>query len=1054
MDINKDILTFFDFDDYAISIKEEDRRSSYSHFIKNEISGKIDIDRIYFSGNYASVYFKNITSFNNDSLKDICLIHKSIWNQRKVPFLFVSTPTELRIYNCFKEPIDPNKNLNKLEQIEIAKYSLNDNIENLNKLVAILGRSAIDSGSFWQDKNITNEFDVKNRVDNVLVENLKATKRKLKENGIPIPIIHDILTRSLFILYLEDIEATDAEFYSKFKKDCSSYYQLLTDKEATYRFFKHLEIKFNGNLFNINENEEEKITLGELELVASCFWGNEVGSGQLNLWKKFDFRVIPIELLSEVYEIFLNKTKEEKAQQGEYYTPHSLVDLILSESLPWADEVNSNYNLKILDVACGSGIFLVESYRRLVDRWIWVNKEKPQFEILRNILLNSIYGFEINKESIKVASFSLYLALISFLDPKSIWQKREIKFPYLIFDPENHNNKKQGFNLFQLSSLSNTIEHQPSFDLVVGNPPFKSAKTGSIEPEASAYCHEYDFAQEMVLPFLHRASQFCNETGKVAIISTSKILFNKSGGYKKFREFLFRKNYVEAVFNFSALRKAKKGKGKSIFSDAVGPACVLFYKKVYPEHPSTSITYLCPKPTKRDVFSNDLIIDALDFYFLPRIECEKNDTSIWKSAMWGTENDFRLIKELLSKKSLDYYLSKHNGWEKGVGFKFLTLTKDKTYESEEISRFPIIEAKYLQRYYTNKQLLIKNLSSLFTDENKQFYFNYYNVSSIESLPTINIFRGLGNKNTYTAPHLLVKEGQKEKRFTASFLNFDCCFKHTVLGISFNKEGFSQKELKENELILKALTGFLNSKLASYILFLTSVSWGIERERVTPLDLLQLPALPFEMSEENIRVISCKVDKISKELSKDFPNKEEIVCIENEIDEMIYKAIGLSQREQYLVEDVLDYSLDLFQEGEKSRAYLPVKGSQLNNYLQILSEDINEHFQFSGSTVWTSCWEMPVNIPMQLVAVHFTSEHPAGEMHTFSHTKEIDKIIRQIDKYSYEKYSESVFFRKIVKFYSGDIVYIIKPNERRFWSRSQAMQDSTSILLEIANMDNG
>ena len=199
-----------------------------------------------------------------------------------------------------------------------------------------------------------------------------------------------------------------------------------------------------GICFRLLILKKKKLQNTELAIISACFWGNEISSGQLTFWKKFDFSVIPIELISEIYEIFLNKTDKEKSKQGEYYTPHSLVDFILNERLPWADNENKNYDLKILDIACGSGIFLVESYRRLVDRWQFTNNKKPGLEDLRKILLNSIYGFEINPESIKVASFSLYLALISYLNPKTIWRRKNISFPYLIFEPENSNKKKQG----------------------------------------------------------------------------------------------------------------------------------------------------------------------------------------------------------------------------------------------------------------------------------------------------------------------------------------------------------------------------------------------------------------------------------------------------------------------------------------------------------------------------------------------------------------------------------------------------------------------------------
>lgn len=1048
MNKKQNILELIDFEGYINNINDKQLSNEKFVFIKNEIKYKINIDNIYFSGNYAAVYFKTIKSFDKNTLTEIIKTHKSIWNQRKVPFLYVSTPTELRIYNCFDEPLKP-KHTDKLEQLEFIRYSTNDTKEHLQNLISIFSRISIDSGKIWEHTKIKEKINVTKRVDNVLIKNLKDTKFALEKKELSSYIIHELLTRSLFILYLEDIKATDREYYGRFKNGAKSYFDILKDSESTYKLFEHFETKFNGNLFAVKEEEKTIITNAELKLISSCFWGNEVVSGQQAIWRKFDFSVIPIELISQIYEIFLNKTKKEK--NGEYYTPHSLVDLILNESLSWASKDNQVFDLKILDIACGSGIFLVESYRRLVDRWIFANRKQPSFDDLKNILLNSIYGFEINPESIKVASFSLYLALISYLDPAKIWQNEDTNFPYLIFNPKNKDKKKQGKNLFLQSSLSNTIEHQPTFDLIVGNPPFKSAKTGKLEPEISDYCKKYGFAQEMVLPFLHRAKEFCNENGSVSIISTSKILFNKNSAYQKFREFLFKDTYTETVINFSALRRPKKGQGSSVFSDAVGPSCVLFYKKKAPRKQKPNITYVCPKPTAKNQFSDSLVLDTLDFYYLPREECQKPDTIIWKTAMWGTENDFSFISNIWNKTTLKSAIDTKKGWKKGVGLIFMSPNAKRPYTDDTLKLFKLIQAKVVSRYHSPKKL--ENYSQCLTNENLKFYLKHNNTNSIDDIKEINIFRSKGNKETFTAPHLLVKEGQKDKRFTASYLEFDCSFKHTVYGISFNKKNISKKEFNSKRDLLKALTAFLNSKFASYALFLTSISWGVERERVTAKDMLQLPALPFEMPEEKVKELAQKVDKISVELSKDFKDENIIDGIENEIDKIIYSALNLSQREQYLIEDVLNYSLDLFQEGENSIAYKPVNkyNDELKDYLKIICEDINEHLEFSDTTVWASIQETPVTIPMKLVSVHITNEHKAGHIETYKYSKNINKLIKTIDKYSYEKHSASVYFRKVVRYYEGDIIYIMKPNEKRFWSRSQAMQDSSSILLEIANM---
>lgn len=318
---------------------------------------------------------------------------------------------------------------------------------------------------------------------------------------------------------------------------------------------------------------------------------------------------------------------------------------------------------------------------------------------------------------------------------------------------------------------------------------------------------------------------------------------------------------------------------------------------------------------------------------------------------------------------------------------------------------------------------------------------------------IDTFRMLGKIETYEAPHVLIKRGQSKKQFCASFIDFDCCFKHAIYGVTFNKGEISLSDFSKKENLLKSLTVFLNSKFASYYLFLTTMSWGVEREEVSPNEMLSLPGIPFETDDITNKKIIEKFNDISFELKRDFISDYKVELIESEINSILFNALGISQRERYLIEDVLDYSLDLFQEGENSIAIKPVDqhNSELHNYLDILCEDINEHLQFANESVWASIWEMPASNPMRLVAIHFTKERSKGDIYTFPHSSELNSIIRSIDKYSYEKHSASVYFRKVVRYYEGDIVYIIKPNQKRFWSRSQAMQDSKTILLEIANM---
>jgi len=824
-------------------------------------------------------------------------------------------------------------------------------------------------------------------------------------------IVHNLLIRSLFILYLEDRKATTPGFYQKYLPQSKSYFDILDDKNATYNLFATLDESFNGNLFPVSAGEKKAVDESHLKLVKDCFWDGQKGTGRLFRWRAFDFSIIPIELVSEIYEEFLKteKGEEQVSKDGSFYTPLSLVEFILNEKLPWADKENTDYNLKIIDPACGSGIFLVESYRRLVDRWKFCYKDKRIGAAdLRKILLNSIYGVEINLEAVKVTAFSLYLAMLDYLEPKYIWNN--VRFPFLVFNPDEKTPKdRQGFNLFCSSSLSDGVFSKHEYDLVVGNPPFKR---GSLPDEAQVYLKELDFAREYVLAFLHRATQL-SPNGQIAMVAASKILFNKTGGYQNFREFLFNDTYVEAVYNFSVLRKAKREHGGQLIPSAAGPVCVLFFRSQKPDVVKERILYCAPKsPVKRNTVDG-VVIDSSDVKFLPREECAKGNTNIWKTAMWATEKDFDVITRQSKEKSLkSCFESDGKSWHFGIG---LHKPDDDGCYVQEFADYLFIATEQVDRYYVPE----------------------INLKKLGKGANFRPHKG----NIFHPPIVIFKEGQKNKRFCAAYVPFKAVYKNAVFGIS--------GKVAAN--FLKALVAYTNSSFATYFLFLTSSTWGIERERVTLNELLSLPSLIFSMSESKIEKLAAKVDEIIS-LKKNNPVlARDTSGIEKEIDEIIYQALGLSQRERYLIEDTLRYSLDLFQEGEMSGAYHIPTVDELEDYAGIICEDINDILQYSETTVWATIYEVGHYSPLNMVALRFSNREKPGFIENVSSQAAIGKLLKEIDEYTYEKFSESVYFRKVVKYYNDDTIFLIKPNEKRFWSRSTAMNDADDIIIEVSRL---
>src|SRR5690606_1064615 len=130
---------------------------------------------------------------------------------------------------------------------------------------------------------------------------------------------------------------------------------------------------------------------------------------------------IPVELISRLYEEFLGENKKDK---GLYYTPSHLAKLLVDECLPLKKYKEIDLaNFKILDPACGSGIFLVTAFKRLVQIWRLQHKlDKPNIDDLKKILRN-IYGVDKEEQAVMLSSFSLSLALCNELKPIEVINK-------------------------------------------------------------------------------------------------------------------------------------------------------------------------------------------------------------------------------------------------------------------------------------------------------------------------------------------------------------------------------------------------------------------------------------------------------------------------------------------------------------------------------------------------------------------------------------------------------------------------------------------------------
>lgn len=990
MDRRDNIIKYLGYNGVLLSMSEVARR--YPAYQELTTLGA---DECYFMVGHPAVLFSKTTDFDNEYNKKLVNILHAAWNYRKVLLLIAYSDFEVRVYNCYAKPSCVSTDEiyeKKLSGAYIQKASLEDG--NLDDFAAYFSREAVDTGALWEATEVI-KIDISKRVDAYLVDCLDRTKDALLKTGLDEKYIHALLIRSLFVLFLEDKGATkDAGVYNAINPSYASFFDILKDKSATYRLFTILNDRFDGDVTRILPGEKEKVTNRQLELVRKCFLDGDLSDDPklYNDWRLFRFDIIRIELLSEIYEHFLGASKTSK---GQYYTPLNLVDLILSEKIP---NDTRQWNLKILDPACGSGVFLVESYKRLIRIWKLANrKETIDFESLKAILCNNIYGIDIDATALSVASFGLYLTLINELDPRTLWAKSWCKLPCLIHKDDNTEGVEG--NLWCKDAIvTNFNSILPEMDLVVGNPPYG---TKQQQKSITAYCKRFGFAYEMSLPFIHKATALC-PNGEIALVVNMKILTNANGTYGHFREWLLREAYVEKIYNLSIFRNAPKEFGGSLFSSAKTPVAVLFYRADRQKSVSKDITYWAPKTYVKSNMLYDIVLDSCDLKYLPRELCERNDTSVWKIGAWGNAMAYRVMEKMRAIPTLKKTFDK-NTWIYGRGC-------NADSQNPQFTPEYLLDLKRIGRYRVPEDAIVCN------DKNKVFRENKYGI--------------------FDAPYVVMKECPDRDGVIAGLFYGNAIT--TTSAFVFNGMTEANK---------KVLTAYLNSKVVNAFLFLTSSTWGIERERLLiDEEVMQTPSPFVTITGAQKRRIISLYDQICKKRSElmhtDTTNEER--CI----DELFYSILGLSDFEMEVMEDVYENSLRLFALKTSADAIRATTESGLCSYAKRLCQSLNGYYCNSKTRVSPEVLMPSVTMPLCMIIVRFGTKDTGLKI--LNGKRDRDGL-RKIYSVLTNKTHAGVTIQRVLRRFQDNSIIVIKPNQRRYWTEMQAMEDGGSIFAEILAM---
>ena len=787
----------------STGLASEDSLRSMTPFQRlfyTQVHKKIGIDAVYFlrdANGIAKVpliYFSIIQKYD---AKEIAELHRLSWNLGEAPLLFVVTPDEILIYNNYEAPrtieggnLDPNAGI-------IETLSLAGGLAAQRLALQKYHRSLLESGEYWRQS--MTRFDAQGRVDATLMSNLRIMRRTLvnqiskrcdKSKETITSVVHSLLSRSIFIKYLEERKDSNGKtvfpqgFYSNFLDSAKQYTDVLSSKAATYSLFRTLKEKFNGDTLQVSEVEIEIITQNDLDELRTFILGDsELESKQLALWPFYSFDIIPIQLISSIYELFFHLSDEDD-EKGTYYTPLHLVNLVMDEVYPWEGEYKDT---SFFDPSCGSGIFLVEAYRRLVCRWMSQNDiHTITCDQLNLLLKSSIFGVDINEEAIRVASFSLSLAMCDFLDPRSIWDK--LSFPRLL------DNNLISSDFFDEDKSFNNRK----FDVIIGNPPWQSnitRKTKEYLKKANRVIGDKQIAQA----FSIKCSELCKQSGIICLLMPSKgLLFNRSDKSRTFRANLFSYNNVLAIINLSVYRKF-------LFDHASGPAAAIIYtpKK---EEISQPIVYCTPKPIYTIEDIRKFSIDPTD---ICRIPCDMiDDDRIWKIAMWGAPRDLELIGKMQSTFAPMATFIEENRMTTAEGFK----RGNRKHQCYDFNGLPLVEAKSFKPYYVS------------SDELQTVDFDDFECIVKNA------------REIFAAPHLIIKQSHKNGTFLSEVLDYDAVFNHSLLGV----HGDMNK--------LKYLSVIIGSRVFTYYHILSNRKWLVERDELEAGDIWQTP-IPKPSDEE-------------------------------------------------------------------------------------------------------------------------------------------------------------------------------------------------------------
>lgn len=1034
-----------------------------AHFMRRAWE-QLELEAILTVEDKPTVYFKHVTR------KDLVAeaeLHRQLWNQGAATMLVVRDATDVRVYSALaapdRKPIAETDDLRLVEVLPQIQSALE-----LNNFVR-----RVETGRIYEEHR--KNFHAENGVDRTLLRNLKAASKLLceGEDALKPSAAHALLGRLLFTCYLRARSVLSNDYLERDAgitlprtgDEPAGLQHILNEgsptqaKETLFKIFASVQHDFNGSLFGKElEGESRVVHAAHINVLRSFLNGEEKGQDSFK-FPLYDFRLIPVETISAIYESFLrNESQTRQNQTGSFYTPRYLAELTVDIATEGWDTLLGK---KFCDPSVGSGIFLVILFNRLAEEWRANNPRKSNLEraiVLREFLCQNFWGVDLNPTACRITCFSLYLALFDQLEPADIWalkkkletDEQRVLPPLLALSDSGFKNTATPRVLAD-NFFSKNLPLPADFNLIIGNPPWigrgqerdeimeqwlasDANASRDIAPKAkSSHRNFFTPDRQSANGFMWKIPQHLRHDGRACLVLPTKVFMNENtnafqaGWLKKFSL-----DHVLQLSDYSFL----------IFEEADCPAVIARFSPSKPADKAV-IRYDTPKVDRSDprhalitVLSEDQKGLRLDDLLLAAQN--KSASVVWKQALWGTGRDLSFLHRLSQLPKLGDVAGepddKTKRWAKGQGFQPFSEKKFK--EDPE---------KYLRNVRENTKPWWKK-GQRFMDANSD---EISLVVCPDDAPPITdvparVRRNL-NEQLAQPPMVLVTQGFGK----AAFCDFPVIFEHALQSIAAKRKG--------DDDLLRFLAAVITSRFAKYFLFHTAANWGSERDKVHLGELLRLPfPLPESCrdktrAEEIVAAVAKRVQRAHQRIARAPLNltqrEHEVADAKCDIEPFVFEYFGVTLVERMLIEDTVKLFIPSSTPGTLD-GDIPTlddsKPEERTEYAKQLCQTINTWGRGNGSILNArGCIAERLGLGLLVL----TKDKKEKDYTEKAAPAEVADAIAGIEKAIAIEHHKLAYARGFTLF-ERDHAYVLKPLARRHWTSTAALNDADAMFAAM------